>query len=474
MTDETIATWPAPPARGRDRRRRALQPGAARPLPRPHRAAQRAGQRGRDPRRRTGARRGRRGRRRTSPAATASGPLHGLPITIKDAIETAGIRSTGGARRAHRSRARRRRAGGRPAQGRGRDRVRQDQRAALVGRPPDLQRRSSAPRTTRGRSTGRPAARRAARPPRWRAGSPASSSAPTSAARCASRRTAAACSGSSRASAWSRSAATSTTWAAARPTPTSTCSVRSPAAPTTSSCSSTCSPAPSPSAPRLAARPPARPARVRSAIYRVGVWFDDPACAGRPEYLRHAARRGRPAGRRRRQGRATTHPPVDFAEQRDLFMRMIVPAIAPSIARRPIADGRRRRVRTSRGCAPRRSGRALRRSVGRVVRGLRPAAVPGRCRSPAFPHDHERRHGRAHARDQRRDAPYIDVIALARAHRRRRAAVGGPPDRPHRRRAAGRHAGRRAVPPRPRRGARSPGWSPTSPAGTSRRPASES
>src|SRR3954465_5736227 len=26
-----------------------------------------------------------------------SGPLHGLPITIKDAIETAGIRSTGGA-----------------------------------------------------------------------------------------------------------------------------------------------------------------------------------------------------------------------------------------------------------------------------------------------------------------------------------------------------------------------------------------
>jgi len=27
----------------------------------------------------------------------AAGPLHGLPVTIKDAIATAGIRSTGGA-----------------------------------------------------------------------------------------------------------------------------------------------------------------------------------------------------------------------------------------------------------------------------------------------------------------------------------------------------------------------------------------
>ena len=34
------------------------------------------------------------------------GPLHGLPVTIKDAIETEGIRSTGGARRARRPRAR--------------------------------------------------------------------------------------------------------------------------------------------------------------------------------------------------------------------------------------------------------------------------------------------------------------------------------------------------------------------------------
>src|SRR5581483_8943898 len=28
---------------------------------------------------------------------TATGPLHGLPITVKDAIETAGLRSSGGA-----------------------------------------------------------------------------------------------------------------------------------------------------------------------------------------------------------------------------------------------------------------------------------------------------------------------------------------------------------------------------------------
>ena len=37
------------------------------------------------------------GGRRGHGAATSVGPLHGLPITIKDAIETEGIRSTGGA-----------------------------------------------------------------------------------------------------------------------------------------------------------------------------------------------------------------------------------------------------------------------------------------------------------------------------------------------------------------------------------------
>ena len=77
-------------------------------------------------------------------AATARGdvlgPLHGLPVTIKDAIETEGIRSTGGARELidHVPTA------DAPAvarsEGRRGHRLRQDQPAAVVGRLPDVQR----------------------------------------------------------------------------------------------------------------------------------------------------------------------------------------------------------------------------------------------------------------------------------------------------------------------------------------------
>ena len=60
-------------------------------------------------------------------------PLHGLPITIKDAIETAGIRSTGGAvELTDHVPAADAPAVARLKRGR-RDRVRQDQPAALVG-----------------------------------------------------------------------------------------------------------------------------------------------------------------------------------------------------------------------------------------------------------------------------------------------------------------------------------------------------
>ena len=122
------------------------------------------------------------------------GPLHGLPITIKDAIETEGIRSTGGAieltdhvptadapvvAQLKRSR---------------RDRLRQDEPAAVVRRPAELQRDLRHDEQPVGRHAD-PAARRAVPPPRSRAGSRASRSAPTSAARSASRRTSAGRSG---------------------------------------------------------------------------------------------------------------------------------------------------------------------------------------------------------------------------------------------------------------------------------------
>ena len=122
-------------------------------------------------------------------------PLHGLPITIKDAIETAGIRSTGGAvelaDHVPAADAARRR----PAARRRGDRVRQDQPAALVGRRAELQRDVRHDEQPVGHVTRVPVARRAARPSRSPPASPRSSWAPTSVARCASRRTAAARSG---------------------------------------------------------------------------------------------------------------------------------------------------------------------------------------------------------------------------------------------------------------------------------------
>ena len=242
------------------------------------------------------------------------GPLHGLPITIKDAIETEGIRSTGGAVELTDHVPTRRRARGRPAQGRRRDRVRQDEPAALVGRRADLQRASSA--RTNNPWDVRPhhrADRRAARPRPWPPGSPASRSAPTSADRCASRRTAVACSGSSRASAWSRSAATSTTSAAARPTPTSTCSVRSRAAPTTSTCCVGVLAGPDAGARRrVALELPACEATLARRVLRIGVWFDDPACRSTSEYARACS--APPPTRSPTPGAVDDgHPPVEFA-----------------------------------------------------------------------------------------------------------------------------------------------------------------
>ena len=129
----------------------------------------------------------------------AVGPLHGLPITIKDAIETEGIRSTGGARELSDHVP----AADAPAVAR-----LKDAGAVVFGKTNlprwsadfqtynDLFGHTSNPwdfgRTTGGSSGARPRPS----PP----ASPASSSAPTSAGRCASRRTAAACSASSPAS----------------------------------------------------------------------------------------------------------------------------------------------------------------------------------------------------------------------------------------------------------------------------------
>jgi amidase len=66
------------------------------------------------------------------------------------------------------------------------------------------------------------------------------------------------------------------------------------------------------------------------ADYRVGVWLDDPGCvvdAGYERVLRRLADGLADAGAKV----AESHPPVEFGAQTDLFRRMILPAITPSM-----------------------------------------------------------------------------------------------------------------------------------------------
>ena len=82
---------------------------------------------------------------------------------------------------------------------------------------------------------------------------------------------------------------------------------------------------------------------------RVGTWLDDPACPVDAEYgalLRAAADALADAGARVDDAR----PPVSFAEQHALFTRMILPAISPSL---PDEAATRCRARTASGCGPR-------------------------------------------------------------------------------------------------------------------------
>ena len=123
----------AAPARG-------VEPRAARGAARARRQAREGAERRRDARRGARARRRRCGRRRARARRRARGPLHGLPMTIKDTFETAGLRTTAGAPELANLRARARRRRRRAAAPRGRDRVRQDQRAVHGRRLAELQR----------------------------------------------------------------------------------------------------------------------------------------------------------------------------------------------------------------------------------------------------------------------------------------------------------------------------------------------
>ena len=371
--NDGVATWSATRLEAAIRGRRAHQPGSPGAVRRPHRATQPADQRG-------GHARPRRAPdpKRTGPTTRPTrgewrGPLHGLPITIKDAIEVAGIRSTGGAIELTGPCAGRRRAGRRATQGSRRDRVRQDERAAMVGRPADLQRdlRHDEQPVGRRSRTGR-LFRRArgggrlrfhcvrARHRHRRLGAQPVALLRGVRSQAELRRRVAA--GLPRSRRWRDHRRGHQRLRADRP------ERRGPG-----------------SAPRRARRPERgrrawpggssslRRARPASRDYRVGVWFEEPDMPidrEQLEILRSAADQLADAGAKVEDA----HPDVDFGEQRDLFFQLISAAIALELGRGYRRVQRRFPSRVARG--PQAAGPAADR-LGGLVRSVRRAALPG-------------------------------------------------------------------------------------------------
>jgi amidase len=119
--------------------------------------------------------------------------------------------------------------------------------------------------------------------------------------------------------------------------------------------------------------------------FRIGTWLDDPASPIESEYagmLRAAADRIADAG-----GRVDgDRPPVEFTAQRELFTRMIVPAISPSLpdeAAEAAGGSHRAWLRNEQERA------ALRRTWADWFAGHDLLLLPVMT-TAAFPHDHER------------------------------------------------------------------------------------
>lgn len=118
--------------------------------------------------------------------------------------------------------------------------------------------------------------------------------------------------------------------------------------------------------------------------FRIGTWLDDPASPIESEYagmLRAAADRIADAGGRVDDDR----PPVEFAQQRELFVRMIMPAMAPSLPEERADASSGSHLAWLRAEEDR---AALRRTWAEWFVGHDLLLLPV-VTVPAFPHDHD-------------------------------------------------------------------------------------
>ena len=206
--------------------------------------------------------------------------------------------------------------------------------------------------------------------------------------------------------------------------------------------------------------PPSRVDSLSGA--RVAVWFDEPACPVSAEYravLQRTADAMADDGARVEEA----HPPVDFAEQFGLFMSMITPAISPSMPEEVAEAFSGSHLGWLRLDKQRATLRARWAAWFRSYDVLLCPVTP----TPAFPHDQD---GDFFSRTLDVDGetrPYVDnvawtgVIGIPGSHRRCRPSAAPPRAFP-----SGCRSSRRSCTTAPRCG------SPGSSAPTSRRPAS--
>ena len=176
-------------------------------------------------------------------------------------------------------------------------------------------------------------------------------------------------------------------------------------------------------------------------------------------------------------GSRTPAPDVDEVRPPVDPQRRSTCSCASSARRSSVSNAgvRRRRspARTTRGCTRDRDRARAAGHVGRVVPDYDALLTPGAVHD-RVPHTQDGNFLTRELTVAGEPRPYLVGRLVDRHVRRARPAGRRPARRPHGRRAAGRHPGRHAVPARPRRRAPRRPASPTSPAATRSRPASDS